>query len=109
MGCEVAGKLTRRRLVDVVITIEGALLMYRWIDSPGRDVDVSAPFIRFLVDVIASVSINFAEARHFLTTAQVKVDRGWSTRLQLLVVENKESVAKYEVSIGGWIRCVYRS
>jgi hypothetical protein len=72
MGCEVAGKLTRRRLVDVVVPIEGALLMYGRIDSPGRNVDVSAPFIRFLVDVIASVSIDFAEARHILTTVGVR-------------------------------------
>ena len=111
MWCEVVGKMTRRRLVKVVINIEVALLMYGFINSPGRSVYFFTPFIRLLIEVIASIEIDFAEVRHVLTTVAVRSQsRPWlansMSTLQLFVVEDKESVVECKISIGNWIRCV---
>ena len=111
MWCEVVGKMTRRRLVKVVINIEVALLMYGLINSPGRSVYFFTPFIRLLIEVIASIEIDFAEVRHVLTTVAVRSQsRPWlansMSTLQLFVVEDKESVVECKISIGNWIRCV---
>lgn len=111
MWCEVVGKMTRRRLVKVVINIEVALLMYGLINSPGRSVYFFTPFIRLLIEVIASIEIDFAEVRHVLTTVAVRSQsRPWlansMSTLQLFVVKDKESVVECKISIGNWIRCV---
>jgi hypothetical protein len=71
-GCEVAGKVTRMRLVEGVITIEGVMLMCGWIDSPRRGADVFAPFVHILIEGIVSVRIDIAVVRHVLTAVCVR-------------------------------------
>jgi hypothetical protein len=71
-GCGVAGKVTRMRLVEGVITIEGALLMYGWTDLPRQDVDSFAPLLHILIEGIAPVRIDVAVVRHVLTTVCVR-------------------------------------
>jgi hypothetical protein len=106
MWCEVVGKMTRRRLVKVVTNIEVALLMYGWIDSPGRNVYFFTPFIRLLIEVIASIEIDFAKVRHVLTTVAVRrQSRPWlanSVRYSFLLLRIRSLLwsARYRLVIG---------